>query len=60
MFFQSTAVTTGIMRKGVMSRVRATPWPRKGRFKSMANSRPKINVMMTTLPVNTMVFQIIW
>ena len=58
MFFQTTAVTTGITRKLLMSTVRTSERPTKGRLSSMASSPPRNSVMTSVPPVSHRVFRI--
>ena len=54
-FFHSTAVTTGITKKGEISSVRAIPRPRNGRLSSSAKIIPTTKVITTTLTDSTSV-----
>ena len=53
--FQISAAAAGIMRNGVITRVRARPWPKNLRLSSRAMPRPKSTESTIDEPVITTV-----
>ena len=50
MFFQTSAETVGITKKGAMTRIRTTPCPQIGWSSRSASSTPRITVIRSTPP----------
>lgn len=55
-FFQSNALTVGIMKKGEMSNTRTMPLPKKSRLTNNAMNKPKVMVINNTEPTKIIVF----
>ena len=50
MFFQTSAETVGITKKGAMIRIRTTPWPHIGWSRRSASRTPRTTVITRTPP----------
>ena len=60
MFFQTSAATGGMTKKGEITRMRTMPWPKIGWSSSSASAMPPMTVMSSTPPTSSSVFQIDW
>ena len=60
MFFQTSAATGGMTKKGEMIMMRTMPWPKMSLSSRSAMAMPPTTVMSSTPPTINSVFQIDW
>ncbi len=57
MFFQTSAETVGMTKKGAITRIRTTPWPHIGWSRSNARSTPSTMVINRAPPT---IISVVW